>query len=90
MTLEGRSAPADLAALLGEEVSVAAAATTGEMATGDVVGRLASGASRVIEELGYGCASTKEYFAAVLGLAPAMDEMELAKLVATLARRTRR
>ena len=86
MTLEGRSAPADLAALLGEEVSVAAAATTGEMATGDVVGRLASGASRVIEELGYGCASTKEYFAAVLGLAPAMDETELAKLVATLAR----
>ena len=88
VTLEGRSAPADLAALLGEEASIAAAAaaTTSEMATGDVVGRLASGASRVIEELGYGCASTKEYFAAVLGLTPAVDEPELARLVATLAR----
>ena len=55
---------------------------------GDIVSRLASssGPSMVIEELGYGCASTKDYFKEIVGLMPAMDERELARLIGVLAR----
>jgi CCR4-NOT transcription complex subunit 1 len=55
---------------------------------GDIVSRLAasSGPSMVIEELGYGCAVSKEYFKEVVGLMPAIDERELARLVGVLAR----
>ena len=40
----------------------------------------------VIEELGYGCTASKEYMKEVVGLMPAMDERELARLVGVLAR----
>ena len=55
---------------------------------GDIVSRLAasSGPSMVIEELGYGCTASKEYMKEVVGLMPAMDERELARLVGVLAR----
>ena len=57
-------------------------------AGGDIVSRLASssGPSMVIEELGYGCTASKEYMKEVVGLMPAMDERELARLVGVLAR----
>ena len=55
---------------------------------GDIVSRLSSssGPSAVIAELGYGCAVTVDYFKEVIGLMPAMDESELARLVGVLAR----
>jgi len=55
---------------------------------GDIVSRLASsaGPSMVVEELGYGCTATKDYFKEVIALLPAIDERELARLVAVLAR----
>ena len=55
---------------------------------GDIVSRLASssGPSMVIEELGYACTASKEYMKEVVGLMPAMEERELARLVGVLAR----
>jgi hypothetical protein len=55
---------------------------------GDIVSRLASsaGPSMVVEELGYGCTATKDYFKEVIALLPAIDERELARLIAVLAR----
>ena len=40
----------------------------------------------VIEELGYACTASKEYMKEVVGLMPAMEERELARLVGVLAR----
>ena len=41
--------------------------------------------SEVIKELGYGCTTSKDYFKSVVGLMPAMDDVELCRVIPMLA-----